>query len=119
MIAFLYYFIFVFLLNCTAGFQPYCPQNSRYVSQYLSADSSSRLSSITTSETPSTNDNSIGESSITSESASSNEIKVDYQAYGNGYKTVFSELPFAECKASSGSIPTDLKGSYFRCGPGE
>jgi len=117
MITFLYYCTFVFLLNCTAGFQPYCPQSSRYVSQYLSMDFSSNLSSITTSEISSTNDKSIDESLITSKLASLNEIKVDYQAYGNGYKTVFSELPFAECKASSGSVPTDLKGSYFRCGP--
>jgi all-trans-8'-apo-beta-carotenal 15,15'-oxygenase len=43
--------------------------------------------------------------------------EVDFQAYANGYKTVFSELPFAECKASFGTIPTDLKGSYFRSGP--
>lgn len=44
-------------------------------------------------------------------------IDVDFKAFANGYKTVFDELPFAECKASSGKIPTDLKGSYFRCGP--
>ncbi|KAL3918064.1 MAG: hypothetical protein SGILL_004421, partial [Bacillariaceae sp.] len=43
--------------------------------------------------------------------------EVDYKAYANGYKTVFSELPFEECKASVGSIPKDLKGSYFRSGP--
>lgn len=44
-------------------------------------------------------------------------VDVDFKAFSNGYKTVFSELPFAECTPSSGSIPTDLKGSYFRSGP--
>ena len=48
---------------------------------------------------------------------SSSSIDVDFKAYSNGYKTVFNELPFAECKASSGKIPSDLKGTYFRCGP--
>ncbi|KAG7356079.1 carotenoid oxygenase [Nitzschia inconspicua] len=43
--------------------------------------------------------------------------EVDFKAYASGYRTVFSELPYAECQASFGSIPTDLKGSYFRCGP--
>ncbi len=44
-------------------------------------------------------------------------VEVDYKAYANGYKTVFTELPFAECAPSSGSIPADLKGTYFRSGP--
>jgi all-trans-8'-apo-beta-carotenal 15,15'-oxygenase len=44
-------------------------------------------------------------------------VDVDFKAYANGYKTVFKELPAAECTASSGSIPTDLKGTYFRSGP--
>lgn len=44
-------------------------------------------------------------------------VDVDFKAYANGYKTVFAELPSAECKASSGSIPSDLKGTYFRSGP--
>ncbi|KAL3916309.1 MAG: hypothetical protein SGILL_005235 [Bacillariaceae sp.] len=43
--------------------------------------------------------------------------EVDFKAYANGYKTVFSELPSEDCKASFGTIPNDLKGSYFRCGP--
>ena len=46
-------------------------------------------------------------------------VGVDFQAYGNGYKTVFSEIPFENCEASVGSIPLDLKGSYFRAGPGK
>eukprot|EP00531_Pseudo-nitzschia_arenysensis_P014268 CAMPEP_0116156430 /NCGR_PEP_ID=MMETSP0329-20121206/22829_1 /TAXON_ID=697910 /ORGANISM="Pseudo-nitzschia arenysensis, Strain B593" /LENGTH=644 /DNA_ID=CAMNT_0003653515 /DNA_START=124 /DNA_END=2054 /DNA_ORIENTATION=+ len=42
---------------------------------------------------------------------------VDYQAYGNGYKTVFTETPYANCEPSVGTIPSDLRGSYFRSGP--
>jgi all-trans-8'-apo-beta-carotenal 15,15'-oxygenase len=44
-------------------------------------------------------------------------IKADFEAYSKGYQTVFSELPSAECEATMGKIPSDLKGSYFRCGP--
>jgi hypothetical protein len=95
---------FAVILKCTLGFQSSYPLSSRHVSQY---DSISRLSSITTSE----------DTQSSSSSPSSNEEKVDFQAYGNGYKTVFKEIPAAECTASSGSIPSDLKGSYFRCGP--
>ena len=42
---------------------------------------------------------------------------VDYKAYANGFKTVFAELPFKECKSTTGTIPADLVGTYFRCGP--
>jgi all-trans-8'-apo-beta-carotenal 15,15'-oxygenase len=42
---------------------------------------------------------------------------VDFKAYANGYKTVFQELPFKKCEPSSGTIPQDLVGTYFRCGP--
>ena len=44
-------------------------------------------------------------------------VEVDFKAYANGYKTVFAELPFQECTATVGSIPGDLKGTYFRSGP--
>ena len=53
--------------------------------------------------------------STTAETTSGNGV--DYKAYGNGYKTVFSELPYGSCEPSVGSIPSDLKGSYFRAGP--
>jgi len=45
------------------------------------------------------------------------KIEPDFKAYGNGYKTVFAEVPFADCTASVGTIPADLKGTYFRTGP--
>ena len=44
-------------------------------------------------------------------------VEVDFKAYSKGYKTVFAELPFAECTPSFGEVPNDLKGSYFRSGP--
>ncbi len=53
--------------------------------------------------------------STTAETISGNGV--DYKAYGNGYKTVFTELPYGSCEPSVGSIPSDLKGSYFRAGP--
>jgi all-trans-8'-apo-beta-carotenal 15,15'-oxygenase len=43
---------------------------------------------------------------------------VDFKAYGNGYKTVYGEVPYKQCEPSSGTIPEDFpKGTYFRCGP--
>ena len=43
--------------------------------------------------------------------------EVDYQAFSNGYKTVFAEVPFKQCSPTVGAIPDDLVGTYFRCGP--
>ena len=40
----------------------------------------------------------------------------DMEAYARGYTTVFQELPCQACTAI-GSVPQDLKGSYFRAGP--
>lgn len=45
-------------------------------------------------------------------------VEVDFEAYSKGYKTVFAEVPAAECTAlPGGKIPTDLKGTYYRAGP--
>lgn len=41
----------------------------------------------------------------------------DMEAYASGYKTVFQEVSLKLCKPNVGQIPTDLVGSYFRCGP--
>lgn len=46
-----------------------------------------------------------------------NTVEPDMKAYASGYTTVFEEVPFMVCKPSQGTIPSDLKGSYFRCGP--
>lgn len=40
------------------------------------------------------------------------------KAFASGYKTVFQELPFKLCTPSAGTVPTDLKGTYYRAGPG-
>ena len=74
----------------------------------ISVASRSRLSVATNSAAVSTDGASVPTSA-----------GVNFQAYGNGYKTVFSEIPFENCEASVGSIPLDLKGSYFRAGPGK
>jgi len=75
----------------------------------------SRLSVTTTSNSVSTNSDSTDESSSSLLRSPANEV--DFKSYGNGYRTVFSEMPFADCEALSGSIPSDLRGSYFRAGP--
>lgn len=41
----------------------------------------------------------------------------DMKAYAAGYCTVFTELPYEHTPPSSGQIPSDLIGTYFRCGP--
>ena len=51
------------------------------------------------------------------ETSNSEDFNVDFQAYANGYKTAFQELPFRSCSPSSGTVPNDLIGSYYRCGP--
>lgn len=103
-------YIYVLLLTLhfqeIYGFQP--NPKSRLV------ECVSRLSVTTSSNSVSTNNDSIDESSSPSKKS---QKEVDFKAYGNGYKTVFAELPFADCEPSSGSIPNDLKGSYFRAGP--
>lgn len=117
MVSFFYCFVTALLVDISSGFQSSCPHNSRCTSQKPWLNYFSGLASATTSETPHTNDSIAKGRSLPSTPPSSNEFNVDYEAYGNGYKTVFSELPFSECKASHGLIPKDLRGSYYRCGP--
>jgi len=38
-------------------------------------------------------------------------------AYANGYKTVFSEISCSLGEPSEGTLPSDLVGTYYRCGP--
>lgn len=49
----------------------------------------------------------------------SKQIIPDMEAYANGYSTPFQELPYQLCPPSSitGTIPSDLLGTYFRSGP--
>jgi all-trans-8'-apo-beta-carotenal 15,15'-oxygenase len=53
----------------------------------------------------------------TSDSSRAATGVVDYEAFANGYKTVFAEVPFKQCSPTVGSIPDDLVGTYYRCGP--
>lgn len=131
--------LLVLLLRYVAGFL-YLPAARQYARLTVATSrlSFSVLSSTATPEASASGsvEESIPPPSSSSASAAPTELKrkaepitsstlpaapskqgVDFQAYGNGYRTVFSELPFAECKASVGEIPTDLKGSYFRSGP--
>lgn len=104
------YFLFLSLrFECTNGFQSNIGSHP--------AISLSRLSVATTPNSMSTDNDSTDESSSSSSAPKPTWTEVDFKAYGNGYKTVFSEIPYAESQPSSGSIPTDLKGSYFRTGP--
>lgn len=38
-------------------------------------------------------------------------------AYSNGYKTVFNEISCALAEPSMGELPSDLVGTYYKCGP--
>jgi len=97
------YVTFALLLGSAVGFQSN-PRSSV-------AAPFSRLNMATTaSDASSTSSDSIGEEKPS-------KFQPDFKAYGNGYKTVFTEIPYADCKASYGTIPSDLKGTYFRTGP--
>jgi len=41
----------------------------------------------------------------------------DMIAFSAGYKTVFEEQNCQICKPSFGQLPSDLQGTYYRCGP--
>eukprot|EP00584_Thalassiosira_punctigera_P000457 CAMPEP_0172542492 /NCGR_PEP_ID=MMETSP1067-20121228/13097_1 /TAXON_ID=265564 ORGANISM="Thalassiosira punctigera, Strain Tpunct2005C2" /NCGR_SAMPLE_ID=MMETSP1067 /ASSEMBLY_ACC=CAM_ASM_000444 /LENGTH=693 /DNA_ID=CAMNT_0013328751 /DNA_START=214 /DNA_END=2295 /DNA_ORIENTATION=- len=41
----------------------------------------------------------------------------DMRAYSNGYKTVFAELSCSLSSPTVGSLPPDLVGTYYKCGP--
>mmetsp|Transcript_52920 Transcript_52920/g.128348 ORF Transcript_52920/g.128348 Transcript_52920/m.128348 type:complete len:736 (-) Transcript_52920:51-2258(-) len=91
-----------------------------------SSSSSSSSSSESTASSPSASANAATPNNSndddqpktsSSTTTSSSSRSVDYQAFANGYKTVFDELPFHECVPTQGEVPTDLKGSYYRCGP--
>ncbi len=43
--------------------------------------------------------------------------KPDMQAYSNGFKTAFNEISCALSSPTVGSLPHDLKGTYYKCGP--
>jgi len=41
----------------------------------------------------------------------------DMSAFSSGFKTVFKEQRCQLCEPSYGELPSDLKGTYYRCGP--
>jgi len=61
---------------------------------------------------------SVADEGILSATGGDSSFDVDFKAYSKGYKTVFAEVPAAECTAlPGGKIPSDLKGTYYRAGP--
>jgi len=60
---------------------------------------------------------SISEGERGSVAAESQSFVPDMKAYAAGYCTVFKEVPCSACTASTGSLPSDLVGTYFRSGP--
>ena len=50
-------------------------------------------------------------------SASNSGKSPDMQAYSNGFKTAFTEISCALSSPTVGSLPHDLKGTYYKCGP--
>lgn len=49
--------------------------------------------------------------------AKADSVDPDMKAYAAGYRTVFDEVSCQVCKPSSGEIPSDLLGSYYKTGP--
>jgi len=39
------------------------------------------------------------------------------QAFSNGYKTAFAEISCALSEPTAGALPSDLVGTYYKCGP--
>lgn len=76
----------------------------------------SRFSNLPRSATRVEDNNEVSSSS-SNESENSNTFQPDMSAYSAGFTTVFSELPFRLGEPSVGTIPSDLKGTYFRAGP--
>lgn len=59
----------------------------------------------------------VEESSYASTAAVRPGNPPDMEAYASGYTTVFDEVPSFACTTLEGEIPSDLVGTYFRCGP--
>jgi all-trans-8'-apo-beta-carotenal 15,15'-oxygenase len=121
------FFLILLMGPVAMGLQPSTSPTLRFPSPVSRSRSRILFSAPTTSDNSATSSGGINESEGDFAESMENEAstapgptvlpEVDFKSYANGYKTVFAELPFAECQASVGSIPSDLKGSYFRCGP--
>lgn len=91
------------------GFQLHSgPQRTSLAVAPRNSPSSTQLFSSSVAE-----ESSMGTASTNSPQPS----EPDMQAYSNGYKTAFNEISCALAEPSFGSLPNDLVGTYYRCGP--
>jgi all-trans-8'-apo-beta-carotenal 15,15'-oxygenase len=101
----------------TDGFQPLqlCP-NSQQQPTYTKVDpTTTRLKASTV-----TSDDEASGSEVNTKHDNESlqqQLLPDMDAYASAYTTVFKELPYKECIPALGTVPEDLIGSYFRCGP--
>jgi all-trans-8'-apo-beta-carotenal 15,15'-oxygenase len=78
------------------------------------ADESSMGSTATTQD----EQQPISIGSTRSAASTANSAKSpDMQAYSNGFKTAFTEISYALSSPTVGSLPSDLVGTYYKCGP--
>lgn len=114
-----------FVLPQCNGFQPSPPQrtvgttalgggfrpSTRLLSSSLTEEQSSTSSSDVESEPR--------QQQLQSPAARQQQTPLppDMAAYSAGYKTVFDEVSCALSSPSSGEIPSDLVGTYYKCGP--
>lgn len=57
------------------------------------------------------------DTATTASSSTSTATTPDMTAFSNGYKTVFNEISCALAEPTVGSLPLDLAGTYYKCGP--
>lgn len=46
-----------------------------------------------------------------------NDDEPDMKAYASAYQTLYQEVPCTVCTVSQGTLPSDLRGTYYRNGP--
>ena len=99
------------------GFQP-SPFQRTTLQKSTTSSSSSSSSQLFSSP--------VAEESITTAASSSlssaqqqqqQQQPPDMQAYSNGYKTVFTEISCELSSPTHGTLPSDLRGTYYKCGP--
>jgi len=103
-----------------AGFIPNTNRNNRqtHVAAGYSIVSISRPSYSSCSKVGvAASEGEIASKSTTTTTNSKNPSPPDMIAYAKGYTTVFTELPFANNPPTTGTLPPDLLGSYYRSGP--
>ncbi|KAL7535843.1 hypothetical protein ACHAXR_010022 [Thalassiosira sp. AJA248-18] len=89
----------------------WCPSSSQLFTSSVTEESSMETETAAAQEQPST-------PPASSTSNNNNPPpQPDMLAYSNGYKTVFNEISCSLASPSMGSLPSDLIGTYYKCGP--